>query len=124
VDDFKSPEAGPDFTEGQEDRILYLHGPFAHGIQRFKRWVAVALVILALGNGVALKLITYQRAEACQTRNVQIERQNEAQDHNRAFLKDVATAMHKDGAHATAMALERYIEETEKAPRLQPVKCK
>lgn len=113
----------PVFVVDIDDRILTEHGPVATGMRRFKRWVGVALVVLALGNGAALKLVTLQRTEACETRNTQIERQNEAQDRSRAFLEDVAKAMRADGNHRTSMALEHYIEQTEEAPRLQPIKC-
>jgi hypothetical protein len=82
-----------------------------------------AIVVLGLGLTLALGIFQHQRREACQVRNDQITAQNQAQDHSRAFLSDVADAMKADGLKTTPAALDRYINQIKEQDRLSPIDC-
>lgn len=116
-----------DFFNGESpstaDRVLTEHGPIVRGLRRFKVFVGAAIVVLALGNGLALQSMKTQRAESCKIRNAQIVAQNEGAERSRMFLGDVESAMRQDGLKHTASELSAYIEQAEQAPRLAPIKC-
>lgn len=109
--------------DSEQDRVVMLHGPLVRSLTRFKRFMVAAILVLGLANAAVWQLATEGRRELCEQRNTQIVRSNEAAEHSRAFLRDVTKAMHADGDHEAAMALERYIEQIEQAPHLAPVKC-
>lgn len=106
-----------------DDRVVTLHGPVIRGLQRFKVLMVSAILVLGFTLSGVLWLYQHQRAEVCHQRNEQIVAQNQATDRSRAFLRDVAVAMHADGDHRTAHALDDYIAQTEHGPRLQPIAC-
>lgn len=92
-----------------EDRVLTECGPVVLGLRRFKIAVGVAMVVLALGNGLALKLTQEQVKQNC------VERSERAVSTGKALVK-LAEASRKDGDPQAAAVWREYLEATQKAP--------
>lgn len=95
--------------ESSKDRVLTEHGPVARGLRRFKIAVGVALVVLALGNGIVLKLVQDQSHRVC------VERNERAMSAGKVLAK-LAEASRKDGDPQAAAVWREYLEATQKAP--------
>jgi hypothetical protein len=76
---------------------------------KFKTFVAAALVVLALGNAFTLWAIQREQAEQCVRRNATAVA-------SRALLQDVADNLDKDGADHAANSLRGYVRDLPQPP--------